>query len=1451
PLTNWGTAHIDIFPGVKIDSGTGRIAMWGKSLGSAISQGICLNRDGGNTNPVMITSNASSADAITMYSDSSAGGSWSRGITTHWFANYDANRGYQGTQILATATGGGITMTGIGSSGSASVNAEGLYLDFIDILAVSGPITLNGDSSTSADSRGVTFGINNNAANAVRLGGWTANTYATGSSSITTPSGVTRDFASSSSSITINADSIWNNATTMTGVFFGTTGNVSLLPANLSSGLIQSTANFKWAHNTTHFKFEQFKFPVSPNSITFGRSTTTSNITLAPSISATGALSVTGGDLSVAGAVSAGSVDIKPSGTYSGAGSLTATNGAVSISGGTSVAPTGAISATGNITLSGSGAISNSTAAMNSSAGAISITSSGGAITTSAALSASGQVAITAEGASGDVTAGANITATGAGNAIVLKSKSNILTSANVTLQSNAGPITLWSDSDSVNEGGILITSGVSINSTGGNITLGGGGGSSIPTGYAKATSSINSASNGAYSGIRLIGSISSGAGNVVLRGQDSARVGSTSHNTGIEIEKPGKVTSTTGSIEIEGSLVTGTMTGTGNHIGLLVGWGGTASTGTNKISSTSGDITIRGLASPFSSSKAYGLWLTTNTIESVDGDISLVSSAASTVATELLYSQASVTSTNGSISVNTGTSSGTATFQTSAVMTAGGTITLGVHNPTFTSLSLQGTGGKIIEPAPGAYNFGASISNANVTVSTNSSSLRIGKIGSASAITLSGANSIAGDITIYGAAISVSGNQTATSGGDIEIYGSSISNSGTVTSNSGDVLLIADSMALSANVSASSGAVTISPSTYSLQIDLGTETSGKLSLVAAEINRLLADVVRIGQDGSNSGNINITAALTPTGTDTLALRTIGSVVGTSGSITIANLAIEAAEINLPGNNGVSGGLALSASGATLTYSQTSGTFTPSTVDLIDPVYGVPSKVVLSQVPTNATVDKFMAVAFNPPPVVTLQDRYSNTLTTSNESSDDYTVSATKASGPGNLSGNTSVTTSTTGVATFNNLSISDNTGSHTITFTVSVVSPSTAELIGSPSATTGTYNIQSDQTISFTSTAPSNPRVGSTGYTPIATASSSLTVAFTIANSSSAVCSISSGVVTYQSVGTCVINANQAGNTSYAAASQVQQSFSVTPAKLDRPAAPTLTATSSTLKSIGVSWTAVTDASSYTLRVYNSPGTGDARVVIVGVSGTSATINASNFPGIADGTEYYVSVSAIASSTDGNSDEGVKAAVTTNSPAVTPTIETQPISQSKLFGQSVTFSIGASKTDNGVLSYQWQKAGSNISGATSSSYSIANVAAADAAAYSVVVTNSLNGTTATVTSTSVNLAVVVNVTYDPQGGSSVSSATMNVGGSIATAPAPTKAGYTLSGWSRTTSGSVVSFTGGYAPADTSGFTLYAIWSANSNTFVYDYQGVRSFDYGSMLTGGSIATAPAPTKAGY
>ncbi|HVF61353.1 MAG TPA: Ig-like domain-containing protein [Thermoanaerobaculia bacterium] len=84
------------------------------------------------------------------------------------------------------------------------------------------------------------------------------------------------------------------------------------------------------------------------------------------------------------------------------------------------------------------------------------------------------------------------------------------------------------------------------------------------------------------------------------------------------------------------------------------------------------------------------------------------------------------------------------------------------------------------------------------------------------------------------------------------------------------------------------------------------------------------------------------------------------------------------------------------------------------------------------------------------------------------------------------------------------------------------------------------------DQTISFTSTAPVGAQVGGSTYNVTATATSGLTVTFTIDASASTVCSISGSTVSFIGVGTCVINANQAGNANYNAAPQVQQSFAV-----------------------------------------------------------------------------------------------------------------------------------------------------------------------------------------------------------------------------------------------------------------------------------------------------------------
>jgi hypothetical protein len=84
-------------------------------------------------------------------------------------------------------------------------------------------------------------------------------------------------------------------------------------------------------------------------------------------------------------------------------------------------------------------------------------------------------------------------------------------------------------------------------------------------------------------------------------------------------------------------------------------------------------------------------------------------------------------------------------------------------------------------------------------------------------------------------------------------------------------------------------------------------------------------------------------------------------------------------------------------------------------------------------------------------------------------------------------------------------------------------------------------------QTITFTSTAPTKTRVGAPTYTATATSSSGLAVTLSL-DGTSAGCTLNTGtgVVTFTAAGTCKIDASQAGNVDYNAATQVQQAIPV-----------------------------------------------------------------------------------------------------------------------------------------------------------------------------------------------------------------------------------------------------------------------------------------------------------------
>lgn len=135
----------------------------------------------------------------------------------------------------------------------------------------------------------------------------------------------------------------------------------------------------------------------------------------------------------------------------------------------------------------------------------------------------------------------------------------------------------------------------------------------------------------------------------------------------------------------------------------------------------------------------------------------------------------------------------------------------------------------------------------------------------------------------------------------------------------------------------------------------------------------------------------------------------------------------------------------------------------------------------------------------------------------------------------------------------------------------------------------------------------------------------------------------------------------------------------------------------------------------------------------IPGATSATYTINVTQ---VSDSGSYAVRISNSVDTVTSN------AAALTVQPVVpvAPSITTHPASRSVFAGGSTTFTVVATGTV--PLSYQWQKNGNPIHGATSSSYTISNVTPADAGNYRVAVTNSVS----TVTSNTATLTISASI---------------------------------------------------------------------------------------------------------
>ncbi|MHB9119156.1 MAG: beta strand repeat-containing protein, partial [Burkholderiales bacterium] len=222
------------------------------------------------------------------------------------------------------------------------------------------------------------------------------------------------------------------------------------------------------------------------------------------------------------------------------------------------------------------------------------------------------------------------------------------------------------------------------------------------------------------------------------------------------------------------------------------------------------------------------------------------------------------------------------------------------------------------------------------------------------------------------------------------------------------------------------------------------------------------------------------------------------------------------------------------------------------------------------------------------------------------------TFSAPASNGGSAITGYT-VTSSggQTASASSSPITVTGLTNGTAYTFTVKATNGTT----GAASAASNSVTPAASQTITF-----NNPGAQNFGTTPTlsATASSSLTVAFTSATTG--VCTVTSGgALTFLTTGTCTINANQAGDGSHLAASQVSQSFSVNAVV---PGAPTIGTASPGDTQATVSFTAPAFTGGAAITGYtvtSNPG---------GVTGTGSA-SPITVTGLTNGVPYTFTVKA------------------------------------------------------------------------------------------------------------------------------------------------------------------------------------------------------------------------------
>ena len=356
---------------------------------------------------------------------------------------------------------------------------------------------------------------------------------------------------------------------------------------------------------------------------------------------------------------------------------------------------------------------------------------------------------------------------------------------------------------------------------------------------------------------------------------------------------------------------------------------------------------------------------------------------------------------------------------------------------------------------------------------------------------------------------------------------------------------------------------------------------------------------------------------------------------------------------------------------------------------------------------------------------------------------------------------------------------------------------------VGTASSASTAVTPKAAQTIAF-----NNPGTQNFGTAPTLSAAASSGLPVTFSSTTTGVCTVSGSTLTFVTAGTCNINANQAGNSSYAAAPQVPQTFNVAALVPDAPATPTATAGDTTAS---VSFTPPASNGGAAITGYTVTVTPGGATF----GGTSSPINVT---GLTNGTAYAFTVKATNSAGTGTA--------STASTAVTP-----KASQSINFTSPGTPNFGTTPTLNATASSGLTVAYTSMTTGvcTVSGSTLTFVTAGTCTINANQAGDATYGAAAQVAQTFAVAAVV------PGAPTAASATAGNTSATVAfTAPAFT-GGVAITGYTVTVSPGGATFSGAAGPINVTGLT-------NGTTYTFTVKATNSAGSGAASTATPSAT---------